>query len=52
MLKVNNEDTRTTLLSLLLTFNNFKLCSSVSIVNFEHLNASWVRSAAMYSSPN
>ena len=30
MFKVNNKDTRTT------------PCSSVSIVNFEHINADWV----------
>ena len=44
MLKVNNKDTRTTpvasgvvLISLLLTLNIFQPCSSVSIVNFEHV---------------
>ena len=40
MFKVNNKDTRTTpgiaLLSLLLTLN-------VSIVNFEHENAEWIK---------
>ena len=40
MFKVNNKDTRTTpgivLLSLLLTLN-------VSIVNFEHENADWIK---------
>ena len=45
MLKVNNKDTRTTLgvvlVSLLLTLNNFTPCSSVSIVNFEHVIAGW-----------
>ena len=46
MFKVNNKDTKTTpLASLLLTLNIFHtyLCSSVSIVNFEHLNAGWVK---------
>ena len=46
MFKVNNKDTRTTpgvvLVSLLLTLNIFHtLFFSVSIVNFEHLNADW-----------
>ena len=38
MFKVNN---RTMPMVLLLTFANFTLCSSVSIVNFEHVNAEW-----------
>ena len=29
------------MVSLLLTLNNFTPCSSVSIVNFEHVNAEW-----------
>ena len=37
--KVNNKDTR---MSLLLTLTYFTPCSSVSIVNFEQVNASWV----------
>ena len=46
MFKVNNKDTRTTpgviLVSLLLTLNIFHtLFFSVSVVNFEHLNADW-----------
>ena len=49
MLKVNNKDTRMTprmtpgvvLVSLLLTLNIFPPCSSVSIVNFEHVIAGW-----------
>ena len=36
MFKVNNKDTRTTLY-----WPYFTLCSSVSIVNFEHVNAGW-----------
>ena len=35
MFKVNNKDTRTTLLA-------HAPCSSVSIVNFEHVIADWV----------
>ena len=31
------------LVSLLLTLNIFHICSSVSIVNFEHGNAGWVQ---------
>ena len=42
MFKVNNEDTRTTLVSLLLTLTYFMPCSGVSIVNIEQLNAGWV----------
>ena len=41
MSKVNNKDTRTTPVSLLLNLN-FTPCSSISIVNFEHVNADWV----------
>ena len=37
--KVNNKDTR---MSLLLTVTYFTLCSSVSIVIFEQVNAGWV----------
>ena len=36
MFKVNNKDTRTTPMAY------FTTCSSVSIVNFEHVNAGWV----------
>ena len=36
MFKVNNKDTRTT------TQNHFTPCSSVSIVNYEQVNAGWV----------
>ena len=35
MFKVNNKETRTTPLTY------FTLCSSVSIVNFEHVLVSW-----------
>ena len=46
MFKVKSKDTRTTsdvvLVFLLLTLNMFHTCSSVSIVNFEHLDAGWV----------
>ena len=42
MFKVNNEDTRTTLVSLLLTLTYFIPCSGVSVVNIEQLNAGWV----------
>ena len=46
MFGVNNTDTRTTLgvalMSLLLTLTYFTPCSSVSIVNFEHVIADWV----------
>ena len=38
MFKVNNKDT----LTLLLTVNIFKPCSTVSFVNFEQVNAGWV----------
>ena len=31
------------LASLLLTLNIFHTCSSVSVVNFEHVNAGWVK---------
>ena len=48
MFKVSNKDTRTTtgvvLVSLLLTLNIFHTlfyCSSVSVVNFKHVNADW-----------
>ena len=46
MFKVNNKDTKNNasgviLLSLLLTFKIFVPYSSVSIVNFEQVNASW-----------
>ena len=37
MFKVNNNDTRT----------YFTPCSSVSIVNFEHVNAGWIRGIEM-----
>ena len=37
MLKVNNKDTRTTPLA-----TYFTACSSVSIVNFEQVDANWV----------
>ena len=39
MFKVNNKDNRT----------YFTLCSSVSIVNFEQVNAGWVPSFLCYS---
>ena len=42
MFKVNNKDTRATSLTLLLTLTYFTYCSSVSIVNFEQVNDSWV----------
>ena len=38
MFKVNNKDNRTTPLAY------FTLCSSVSIVDFEHVIAGWVQS--------
>ena len=48
MFKVNNKDTRTTplasfwyLYGQLWTY--FTLCSTVSIINFEHVIAGWVR---------
>ena len=41
MFRVNNKDT-VVLVSLILTLNNFKPCSSVSVVNFEHVIAGWV----------
>ena len=45
MFKVNNKDTRTTpgvvLVSLLLTLNIFHTLFSVSIVDFEQVNADW-----------
>ena len=42
MFKVNNKDIRTMpLMSLLLTVTYFTPCSSVCIVNFEQVNASW-----------
>ena len=51
MFKVNIKGTRTTpgvvLVSLLLILNiNFTPCSTVSIANFEHVNAKWDRSTA------
>ena len=63
MFKVNNKDTRTTptallwffiansvvLLSLLLTLN---IISSVSVVNFEQINAGWVRRARLTNTVN
>ena len=47
MLKVNNEDIRTTP-SLLLTLNIFQTCSSVSIVNFGHVIAGWVDGSSVF----
>ena len=46
MFKVNNEDTRTTPLSLLLTSEHIShlVCFSISIVNFKHVIAGWVLS--------
>ena len=47
MFRVNNKDTRTTPLSLLLTLNIFHnffqcfYCFSVSVVNFKHVYADW-----------
>ena len=41
MFKVNNEDTRTTPVALLLTLNIFRTFFSVFIVNFEHVVANW-----------
>ena len=38
MFKVNNKDTRT----------YFTCCSSVSIANFEYVNAGWVVSSSLY----
>ena len=50
MFKVKSKDTRTTsdvvLVFLLLTLYMFHTCSSVSIVNFEHLDAGWVDCSA------
>ena len=40
MLKVNSKDTRTTPVALASLY--FTRCSSVSIVNFEQVNAGWV----------
>ena len=40
MSQVNNKDTRT-MPSLLLTFNIFQTCSSVSIDTFEQVNTGW-----------
>ena len=40
MFKVNNEDNRTTSLTALL-LTNFTPCSTVFIVNFEHVTAGW-----------
>ena len=53
-LKVNKEDTRTTLLALFWCrycnfLTNFKPCTSVSIVNFEHVIAGWATSIGIYS---
>ena len=42
MFKANNKETRdVVLVSLLLTLNIVTPCSSVSIVNFEKVNADW-----------
>ena len=50
MFKVNNKDTKTTPMASFWCFIvNFEhishLCSSVSIVNFEHVIAGWVKSS-------
>ena len=46
MIKVNDTDTKrrhgVVLVSLLLTLNVFHFCSTVSIVNFEHVIAGWI----------
>ena len=42
MFKVNNKDTRTTPMTSF-WFLYFAPCSSVSIVNFEHVIVGWVR---------
>ena len=45
MFKINNKDTRTLLLndtSLMLKFEHFPPFRRVSIVDFEHIFASWV----------
>ena len=44
MFKVNNKDTRTTLLALalLLTLSIFHFFSSVSIIDFEQVNVCWI----------
>ena len=49
MFKVNNKDTKTTRVALfgvfILNFEHIsRYCSSVSIVNFEHVIAGWVNS--------
>ena len=41
MFKVNNKDTRMT---------PFTSCSSVSIVNFEHVNADWISKVVLTAS--
>ena len=47
MFKVNNKDTRTTPWRrsgvFIVNFQHFTPCSSVSIVNFEHVIADWER---------
>ena len=45
MFKVNNKDTRTTQDNVLVLTINFVFtpCSSISIVNVEHVNAGWVQ---------
>ena len=40
MIKVNNRNSRTRC-KILLTFNIFQPCSSISIVNFEQVNIGW-----------
>ena len=43
MFKVNNKDAiGVDVVTLLLTLNIFTACSSVSMVNFEHVTVDWV----------
>ena len=49
MFKGNNEDTRTTPMSLLLTLNIFHTCSIVFIVNFERVIAGWAQIISLYT---
>ena len=52
MFKANNKETRdVVLVSLLLTLNIVTPCSSVSIVNFEKVNADWANTLT-FLSPN
>ena len=48
MFKVNNKETiGVILMSLLLIWTYFTLCYSISIFNFEQVNATWVRKIDM-----